>query len=210
VGPSATALPGAHKGHCGPCALFGGTFDPIHNAHLEIARAAADRFDLPKVLFVPAANPPHKSGEVVAPWEDRVRMVELACAVDPRFEVSRIEDPAARVGPSYSILTIEKLRALGVWPLAFLIGADAFAEIRTWYRWKEVIAAVEFIVVTRPGWNSGEVPPGTVVHELAGLELPVSSSEIRRQLAEGVLEIAVPDAVLRYIREHHLYRSQTK
>ena len=80
-------------------ALFGGTFDPIHNAHIEIARAAADRFDLAKVLFVPAANPPHKQG-ATAPYEDRVRMVELACAVDPRFEVSRIEEGTER---SYSI-----------------------------------------------------------------------------------------------------------
>lgn len=204
---------GQPRGHNQPsarCALFGGTFDPIHNAHLEIARAAADRFDLSKVLFVPAANPPHKPDRAVSSWEDRVRLAELACADDPRFEVSRIEDPAARVGPSYSILTIEKLRAAGVWPLAFLIGADAFAEIRTWYRWKDVVAAVEFIVVTRPGWSSGEVPPGAVVRELAGLELPVSSSEIRRQLAEGASKVAVPDAVLRYIREHHLYRSQTE
>lgn len=188
-------------------ALFGGTFDPVHNAHLEIARAAADRFDLTKVLFVPAANPPHKPGRAVAPWHDRVRMLELACAVDSRFDVSRIEDPAARAGPSYSILTIEKLRALGVWPLAFLIGADAFAEIRTWYRWEDVVAAVEFIVVTRPGWKSGEVPAGTVVHELAGLDFPVSSSVIRRQLAEGVPLVAVPDAVRHYIREHGLYRA---
>ncbi len=197
----------AHNRTSGLCALFGGTFDPVHNAHLKIARAAADRFDLSKVLFVAAANPPHKPGEVVASWEDRVRMVELACAADLRFEASRIEDPAARVGPSYSILTIENLRALGVVSLAFLIGADAFAEIRTWYRWQDVVAAVEFIVVTRPGWNSGQVPPGAVVHELAGLDLPVSSSEIRRQLAEGASKIAVPDSVLLYIREHDLYRS---
>ena len=85
-------------------ALFGGTFDPIHNAHLEIARAAADRFDLAKILFVPAANPPHKPGGATASYEDRVRMVELACAIDPRFEVSRIEAPVAgNSAPSYSI-----------------------------------------------------------------------------------------------------------
>ncbi len=81
-------------GQAAGTALFGGTFDPIHNAHLEIARAAADRFDLTKLLFVPAANPPHKAGGAVASWEDRVRMAELACAVDSRFEVSRVEAPA--------------------------------------------------------------------------------------------------------------------
>ena len=89
-----------------PRALFGGTFDPIHNAHLAMAHAAADRFDLGRVLFVPAANPPHKTGVAMTPWEDRVRMVELACADEPRFEVSRIEENA---NPSFSIDTIGKL-----------------------------------------------------------------------------------------------------
>jgi len=201
-------------GHGGGTALFGGTFDPIHNAHLEIARAAADRFDLTKILFVPAANPPHKPGGAIASYEDRVRMAELACAIDPRFEVSRIEAPVAVLNKdsglrSYSILTIEKFQALGVKPLSFLIGADAFREIRTWHRWKDVVASVEFIVVTRPGAN-WEIPPGAIVHELAGLDLPVSSSDIRRQVVEGASGIPVPKAVLRYIREHKLYRSQPK
>jgi nicotinate-nucleotide adenylyltransferase len=187
-------------------AMFGGTFDPIHNAHLDIARAAADRFDLAKVLFVPAPHPPHKPGGAAASWEDRVRMVELACAVDPRFEVSLIEQDAA---PSYTILAIEKLQALGIKPLSCLIGADAFAEIRTWYRWQDIVAAVEFIVVTRPG-ATWETPPGAIVHELTGLQLPVSSSEIRPQLIEGDPPVPVPDAVLAYIHEHGLYRSQPK
>jgi nicotinate-nucleotide adenylyltransferase len=191
-------------------ALFGGTFDPIHNAHLEIARAAADRFDLAKILFVPAANPPHKPGGVIAPWEDRVRMAELACAVDPRFEVSRIEAPSDNSSRSYSITTIEKLHM----PLSFLIGADAFREIRTWHRWRDVVASVEFIVVTRPDLNQSgagwDIPPGAVVHELTGLDLPVSSSEVRRQVIEGAVPVPVPEAVLAYIREHGLYRSQPK
>ena len=191
-------------------ALFGGTFDPIHNAHLEIARAAADRFDLAKILFVPAANPPHKPGGVMASYEDRVRMAELACATDPRFEVSRIEAPGERSSArSYSIVTIEKLKALGIAPLSFLIGADAFREIRTWHRWRDVVASVEFIVVTRPGSN-WETPPGATVHELAGLDLPVSSSDIRRQVLEGASRIPVPELVIRYIHEHKLYRSQAK
>ena len=188
-------------------ALFGGTFDPIHQAHLEIARAAADRFDLAKVLFVPAANPPHKPDGATAPYEDRVRMAQLACAPesggDARFEVSRIEADSPR---SYSILTIEKLRALGVGPLSFLIGADAFAEIRSWYRWREVVAAVDFIVVTRPGAN-WDVPPGANVSELAGLELPISSSEIRARLAAGDRDVPLPKAVLAWIRAHGLYQS---
>jgi nicotinate-nucleotide adenylyltransferase len=183
-------------------ALFGGTFDPIHNAHLEIARAAADRFDLARVLFVPAANPPHKkSADVMAPYIDRVRMVELACAGDVRFEVSRIEEGSES---SYSILTIRKLLERGFGPLAFLIGADAFGEIRTWHRWQEVVVSVEFIVVTRPGARF-DAPSGARVHELTGLDLPVSSSAIRSQLRSGLSGVPVPEPVLRYIRRHGLY-----
>lgn len=185
-------------------ALFGGTFDPIHNAHLEIARAAAERFDLEKVLFIPAGNPPHKPEGAIAPYEDRVRMVELGCAGEPRFEVSRIEAGSAR---SYSILTIEKLKARGAGPLSFLIGADAFAELRSWYRWQDMVASVEFIVVTRPGAD-WETPPGAIVHELPGLRLPISSSEIRAQLLRGAPGVPVPGAVLNYIREHGLYGSR--
>ncbi len=189
-----------------PTVLFGGTFDPIHNAHIEIARAAADRFHLAKILFVPAAHPPHKAGGATASFEDRVRMAELACAVDPRFEVSRIEAGESR---SYSILTIEKLKSRGIARLWFLIGADAFREIRTWHRWLDVVASVEFIVVTRPG-ATWETPPGAIVQELAGLDLPVSSSEVRRQLSENASDVPVPAPVLAYIREHGLYRSQPK
>src|SRR5437763_4630558 len=126
-------------------AIFGGTFDPIHQAHLAIARAAADRFHLDRVLFVVAAHPPHKHGVTHAPYEDRVRMAELAAAADPRFEVSRLEENTAR---SYSIDTIEKLRATlaPADQLYFLIGADAFAEIRTWHRWYDVASSVHFLV----------------------------------------------------------------
>jgi len=149
----------------------------------------------------------------MAPYADRVRMLELACANDARFEVSRIEAPPPSGPPSgkavrnYSILTIEKLKAAGFDPLSFLIGADAFAEIRTWHRWRDVVASVGFIVVTRPG-SVYETPPEATVHELTGIESPVSSSLVRaRILSDG--EVPVPDTVSAYIRDHGLYRSQT-
>jgi nicotinate-nucleotide adenylyltransferase len=129
-------------------------------------------------------------------------MVELACAGVPEFEVSRIERDA---NPSYSILTIERLLAAGAGPLAFLIGADAFAEIRTWRRWRDVVSLVEFIVVTRPG-SDYDAPEGASVHELSGVELPLSSSGVRDGIAHGETEVAVPAAVLGYIRQHGLYR----
>lgn len=188
-------------------ALFGGTFDPIHNAHLEIARAAVSRFGLRKVLFVPAANPPHKTDNELAPYEDRVRMAELACACEPAFEVSRIEEPSGRDPHqrSYSVHTIEKLLAAGTGDLSFLIGADAFAEITTWYRWQDVVRLVEFIVVDRPG-AVYKIPSGATVHALSGLQIPVSSSAIRQLLAGSDESVPVPAAVLRYIRAHGLYR----
>jgi len=187
-------------------ALFGGTFDPIHNAHLALARSAADHFHLDRVLFVPAAHPPHKAGVTHAPYDDRVRMAELACAGEPRFEVSRLEEGTER---SYSIDTIEKLRpSLAVSDeLFFIIGADAFAEIRTWHRWREVAAAVRFVVVSRPG-HVYETPPGVRADRLDTLELPVSSSEIRRQLAAGNRPAEVPGAVMDYIVHKGLYAEQ--
>ena len=164
-------------------AIFGGTFDPIHKAHLAVARRAADRFQLDRVLFVPAAHPPHKAGITHAPYDDRVRMAELACRGEARFEVSRLEEGGRR---SYSIDTIEKMQAR-IGPadeLFFIIGADAFAEIRTWRRWEDVARRVRFIVVSRPG-HLYEAPPGVRLERLDTIELPVSSSEIRRALAAG-------------------------
>lgn len=182
--------------------LFGGTFDPVHNAHIAVASEVLRRFYVERVVFVPAARPPHKDEGTQAPFEDRVRMVELACAGEPRFEVSRIEENFAR---SYSILTVEKMLEEGFGPLGFLIGADAFAEIETWHRWADLVRLVEFIVVTRPGaeWR---LPPGATVTEMPGLWLPVSSSEVRRAIAAGEADVPVPPAVLAWIRERGLYR----
>jgi len=185
-------------------ALFGGTFDPIHAAHLTVAREAADRFALDRVSFIPNAHPPHKGGLVTASYEDRAQMAELACAADPRFKVSRLEAGARK---SYSILTIEKVRqSLEAGDeLFFLIGSDAFAELCSWYRWQDVITAVEFIVVTRPG-HSYTMPPGARVLRLETLALPVSSSDIRAALARGETTEDLPVAVAAYIHEHGLYR----
>ena len=184
-------------------AIFGGTFDPIHKAHLAVASRAAERFRLDRVLFVPAAHPPHKAGITHAPYDDRVRMAELACRGDARFEVSRLEEGVHR---SYSINTIEKMRArMGPGDeLFFIIGADAFAEIRTWLRWEDVARRVCFIVVSRPG-HVYEAPPGVRLERLDTIELPVSSSGIRRALAAGERPAEVSEPVLEYIFSHGLY-----
>ena len=181
-------------------AIFGGTFNPIHTAHLAMARAAADAFALDRVLFIPAGNPPHK--ETSTPYEHRFRMVELACAVSPKFVASRLEEGSET---SYSIRTIERVKA-GGGQVYFIIGSDAFAEIATWYRWQDVLREVEFIVVSRPG-HKITAPPGARVHRLDTVELPVSSSEIRRALARGESPEVVPPEVLEYIRANRLYGS---
>ena len=185
-------------------AIFGGTFDPIHQAHLAIAREAIERCRLDRVLLVPAANPPHKTA-TNTPYEHRVRMAELACQGDPTLEVSRLEEGTAR---SYSIDTIDKVRATLAPPdeLFFVIGADAFAEIRTWHRWQEVVASVIFIVISRPG-AVYDIPKGVRIVRLDRLELSTSSSAIRRSLAAGERPQEVPPAVLEYIFRHRLYGS---
>jgi len=186
-------------------ALFGGTFDPIHNAHLTVAREAADRFHLDQVWFIPASHPPHKPGQAMASFEDRYRMVELACQADPRFRASRIE---AGERESYSVDTIERVRATGEQPY-FIIGADAFAEISSWHRWRDLIRLTEFIVVTRPG-HEYHTPAGARVHRLDTVALPVSSSEIRRRLASGEIPSELPPLVAAFIAEKGLYRSTCK
>jgi nicotinate-nucleotide adenylyltransferase len=184
-------------------AIFGGTFDPVHNAHVTVAREAAYQFAMDRVLFVVAANPPHKPGAQPAPFEHRYRMVELASEGEPLFVPSRLEEGRAR---SYSIHTIERVRAeLGTGDsLFFVIGADAFAEIESWYRWREVVEAVEFIVVTRPG-HRYNTPARARVRRLDTLALPVSSTDLRRRLSAGEHPAELPPKVLSYIVEHRLY-----
>jgi len=186
-------------------ALFGGTFDPIHNAHLTVAREAAGQFHLDQVWFIPAAHPPHKSDQSGASYEDRFHMTHLACQADPRFVASRLEEGESK---SYSLDTVERVRALGEQPY-FIIGADAFAEITSWHRWQELVRLTEFIVVTRPGHRYA-TPTGARVHRLDTVALPVSSSEIRQKLAIGEIPVDLPSAVRRYISEHKLYRSAVK
>lgn len=176
-------------------AIFGGRFDPIHNAHITIARAAVGNFALDEVLMIPGAIPPHKTTS--APYEDRFRMVELACTGNPRLIPSRLEEGQTK---SYSIYTIERANA-GF----FIIGADAFADIGIWHRAEDVIRSVEFIVVSRPG-HRYETPPGARVHRLDTLALEISSSEIRAAIARGEMPEDLPPAVANYIRQHNLYR----
>lgn len=183
-------------------ALFGGTFDPVHDAHLGIAHRAADLCGLDRVLFIPSSRPPHRAEGTYTAYEHRYRMVELACEADRRFEASRLEEGPEK---SYSIHTIERVREMEPGrEIFFLIGADAFSDIETWFRWGDVVRAVTFIVVSRPGAEY-RVPEGARTVRLEEVHLDISSSEVRRKLAAGDADVPVPAGVLAYIRENGLY-----
>jgi nicotinate-nucleotide adenylyltransferase len=185
--------------------LFGGTFDPIHNAHLQMAEEAAARFQLNRVIFIPAGNPPHKNSRQVTPYEDRLAMVKLACADNPTFEISEMERGNER---SYTFNTLQRFTpqlAPGD-RLFFLIGADAFDELETWYRWHDVLQMTEFIVVSRPG-KEYRIPAGGRVLRLDNVQLPAASRTIRSKVAAGQPTPELPHPVRRYIDAHGLYQS---
>jgi nicotinate-nucleotide adenylyltransferase len=174
-------------------ALFGGAFDPVHNGHLMIAQQAKERFGLGRVVFVPSGNPPHKP--MRTPFEHRAAMIRLACA---DCEISEVENTSER---TYTYHTLQMFPE----PRAFIIGADAFAEIDTWYRWRDVIQMAEFLVVSRPG-HQYRIPEGSRVRRLDSLALDVSSSAIREALVTGARPPELPAPVYDYIRSHGLYQ----
>lgn len=184
--------------------LFGGTFDPIHRGHLQIAQEAAQTFALDRVLFIPAANPPHKTAAALTPYADRLRMTEIACASYPNFSASALESDPEK---SYTVDTLERVRReLSSYDdLFFLIGADAFREIETWKRWRDVLKLTEFIVISRPGAEY-RIPGDAHVHRMDDVRIPISSSAIRKRLAAGEPAPELPAEVAEYIREHGLYR----
>ena len=183
--------------------LFGGTFDPIHTAHLRIAEEALKKFHLDQVLFVPAGNPPHKEAAGLTPYEDRFQMVKIACRPYAHFLASRLE---AGRGRSFTADTIKRVRK-EIGPddrLFFLIGSDAFDELETWKGWQELVQLTEFIVVSRPE-NEYRIAEGARVQSLDGLSLPVSSSTVRARLANGEETPELPPEVRAYIEKRGLY-----
>jgi nicotinate-nucleotide adenylyltransferase len=144
-------------------ALFGGTFDPIHRGHLKVARAAAERFELKEVWFVPADIPPHKQTAPVTSYFHRYSMVALALAGEPDFLPSLLEapDPEAHIEPrpSYSVETVRRVKA-GLRKrdrMYFLIGIDAFRDIAKWHQAEALLQECEFIIAARPGYSLTDV-----------------------------------------------------
>ena len=134
-------------------AIYGGTFDPVHNGHIEVARRVLELFKLDEVVFVPACVPPHKRNANVTSAFHRFAMLALATEADQRLLVSTIELDAP--GQPYAVETVERMRnALGAeTELFFLMGADSWLEIKTWHQWQRLLSLCNFIVVTRPGYE---------------------------------------------------------
>ena len=191
--------------------LLGGTFDPFHFGHLAAADAAMDCADLDRVVFIPAAQPPHRPPAIASP-QQRLEMCRLGIEDEPRFEVSEME--LKREGPSYTVDTLEEMRRSQPQDQLFLIlGWDAARLFSTWHRPDDVRELAAIVVVARPG----SAAPREEDLKGVGLEKAkvvlclrttpdVSASEIRGALAAGEpITGKVPSAVEKYIASHRLY-----
>jgi nicotinate-nucleotide adenylyltransferase len=193
--------------------ILGGTFDPPHIGHLWLATAAADELDLTKVLFVPAANPPHKRRRAISHAADRVLMTRLAVANDPRLDVSLVE--LEREGPSYTVDTLAELgRRHPEMDLVLILAADSLAQIDTWREPDRLLELASWAVGPRPGvplpsraellarWGKA----ASRIHLLGGPALEVSGTMIRRRVAAGrAIRYLVPRAVEELIVDRRLY-----
>jgi nicotinate-nucleotide adenylyltransferase len=216
-----------------PLGVFGGTFDPIHIGHLELAREVRDALELSAVRIIPAGDPPHRAAPVATAIH-RLAMVELAIEDIAGLEADRRE--IDRPGRSYTVTTLESLRVEDpARPLALIVGADAFVGFPGWHRWRELFSLAHIVVVARPGSAfPAHLPPeladqwarrqareaATLHHAPAGLVFvqqitphDISASSIRMQLARGTEGVAavrglVPPAVLAYIDRNQIYRSR--
>ena len=190
--------------------IFGGTFDPIHTAHMILAEWAADFLGGGGVLFVPAARPPHKSDRTLSPAEDREAMVRLAVEGNRRFALSRVE--FEREGSSFAIDTIRQIResASGKRPV-YMIGGDSLVDLPGWKDPDAILEEAEVVVVPRPGFDLDSISPGLRgrVRFLPAPLLEISATMIRERVRRGEsIRYMVPDRVREYIEARGLYRGQ--
>jgi nicotinate-nucleotide adenylyltransferase len=198
-------------------AFFGGSFDPPHRGHLAVASAAARHFELASVLFAPTGRQPLKSGTAWASYEDRLAMTSLACESDPRFTVSRVDEPRPDGGPNYSVDTLATLRQRYPADQLFnLVGADSFHDLGRWHDPQRLLSIVDWIVVSRPGFDLGE-PAGlavtaaqkTHIHLLDSVHEDVAATHLRERLAVGdPCDDLLPASVSAYIQQQGLYLGQ--
>jgi nicotinate-nucleotide adenylyltransferase len=212
--------------------LYGGTFDPVHIGHLEIARRVSQLFEIDKVVFIPAQMAPHKIGRPVTPAVHRYAMLALATQNDPQLSISTFEldDPDRR----YTVDTVAHFqRTLGdETELFFIMGADSWSEITTWREWERLLTMTNHIVVTRPGYEPalthvgavgerivdlrGGVTKGTTSRRTPGIYFTdvvmkdVSATRIRQLAGEGrsdELTGLLPTPVLEYIKKYGIYKN---
>lgn len=211
--------------------ILGGTFNPIHNGHLLIAAEVCRVCKLDQVWFMPACEPPHKDLADAVPFAERLAMVELAIQSNPQFIVSDLE--GQRGGRSYSIQTLEELRQR--YPaddFTFIMGLDSFTEIGLWKSYARLFDLCHIAVAARPHFDGDlqqllpvamagrfcydadaqklNCQSGFTVQLITQTAVDISSTEIRRRVAEGLpVSELIPATVADYIRKHHLYRQSS-
>ena len=180
---------------------MGGTFDPVHNAHLAMARAALDELQLDKLVFMPTGAPRYRT-PAVASGEHRVAMLRLATEEEPRYEID-----ARELNPGASGYTFDTLRELRLelgaeTPLWLLMGADQYSKLDEWHRPQDVRKLARIAVFARPGWKLDDPKVKTIPFE----PMDISSSEVRARVARGAdISALVPPAVASYVATHGLY-----
>ena len=191
-------------------AVMGGTFNPIHYAHLISAEQVRTGLGYDKILFIPSARPPHKvaDADIIEP-EHRYQMVLSAIAENPHFEVSRIE--LERAGPSYTIETLKALKKRygETTELAWIIGADSLIEYKVWRDFDEVLAQCVMIATTRPSYDLNRVPleirKRVTTFPITGVD--ISATVIRERIRKGLsIRYLVPEDVQAYIHRYQLYQ----
>jgi nicotinate-nucleotide adenylyltransferase len=208
VAPAEAPIPGS-------VGILGGTFDPIHIGHLAAAEEVRELLGLERVIFVPAGVPPHKLDVEVTSAEDRFAMVKLAIEGNAALDVSRVE--IDRSGPSYTVDTVELLRSetRGDEPLTVILSAESFRGLPSWHEPERLLSMARIAIVPRgglgapgKGWIEEHFPG--VQARIVALDAPrlrLSATEIRTRIAAGrSIRYLVPDAVIRYIEDHGLYR----
>jgi len=208
--------------------ILGGTFDPIHFGHLRIAEEICEEMDLEKVLLIPGGLPPHKYKESITPFHDRLAMTRIAAQDSSLLEVLDLE--GRRNGPSYSIETLREIHRLykDNVDIFFIIGMDAFLEIKTWKEYKNLFKESNFVVLKRPGFSFEELEPFIISMEVGfkrmsdsnifatpsgnlliykeATLMDISSTRIREMVAAGrSIRFLLPEAVRVYIIEKSLY-----
>lgn len=195
--------------------VLGGTFDPVHTAHLRLAEEALEALRLDEILFVPAGDPWRKSALAVTPGEHRLAMLRLAVQENDGFGISDSE--LRRGGPSYTADTLAELAGERLddefW---FVVGADALADLPNWHEPERIVAHAILAVAPREPQEvniAALAVPGLArrIETFSMTRLDISSTDIRARVAAGrSVRYLVPDAVARYIAEHALYRASAR